>query len=265
MREVQTKLYGKIQEPENFLELIELLTFLNVDDRNVHMWRGQSNINWRIDHSAYRRLRLDKNQITDSDLINYEKNLLKQASLKGYRQQNGRILSDLELLAKLQHHGAATRLVDFTRNSLIALWFASSENLESDGLLIGLHTDFLGGYESEIQDYKYPFQLNILDETNHALTFEPPVVTPRVAAQHSQFIYSSLSIKKTGSLKLHPDSEGSNKKPNLFISVKKELKQKINDILEKSFDLRYQTLFPDIDGFGDANSHQISKRKMWRW
>lgn len=263
MKEFKSKLYGNIQEPENFIELIELLSFHNVEGRNVHMWRGQSNIEWRIDHSAYRRLKLDKKKLTDSDLIHYELNLLKQATLKGYRYQNGRTLSDLELLARLQHHGAATRLVDFTRNSLIALWFASSENLDSHGLLIGLHTDFLGGYEAEIQDYQYPFDLKVEDMVNHAETFEPPVVTPRVAAQHSQFVYSSLSDKKTGSLKLHPDHK--DKKPNLFIAISKDLKTNLNQILEKSFDLRYQTLFPDIDGFGDANSHQIPKDKMWRW
>jgi len=265
MKEFESKIYGTIPEPDNFLELIELLTFHNVDASNVHMWRGQSNIHWRIDHSAYRRLTLVKKELTDWDLISYEQNLLKQATHKGYRYQNGRELGDFELLARLQHHGAATRLVDFTRNSLIALWFASIENFNDNGLLIGLNTHFLGGYESEIQDFKYSFDRKIIDETNHAFTFEPPVVTPRVAAQHSQFIYSSLSKNITGSLKLHPDDTNYNKKPNLYISIKKELKKEINETLEKSFDLRYQTLFPDIDGFGDANSHQISINKMWRW
>lgn len=253
------EIYGSILQPNNFGELINLLTFSNDSNSRVHMWRGQSNIEWRIDHSAYRRLRIDRKEVTDFDLIWYEKNLMEQATHKGYRRQNGRDLSDLELLAKLQHHGAATRLLDFTRNSLIALWFASSENLNKDGLLIGLNTNYLGGYESTL-DFEYPFELNKEDTIGHSLTFEPPVITPRIAAQHSQFIYSSLSYEKTGSLKLEKANNA-----NLFISIKSSLKTEIIRILESSFDIRIGTLFPDIDGFCDANSHTISSVKMYRW
>jgi hypothetical protein len=33
-------------------------------------------------------------------------------------------LSNLELLLELQHYGAATGLIDFSRDFLVALWFA---------------------------------------------------------------------------------------------------------------------------------------------
>lgn len=202
MKEIESNLFGKIPAPENFGELMELLTFYKKPSREVHMWRGQSNIDWRIDHSAYRRLKIEKENISDFDLVWYEKSLMEQATHRGYRRQDSRDLRDLELLAKLQHHGAATRLLDFSRNSLIALWFAISENDNLDGLLIGLNTYYLGGEESRSQDLDYPFDSKTIDKAEHPYTFEPPVITPRVAAQHSQFIYSSISTEKTGSLKL---------------------------------------------------------------
>ena len=52
-------------------------------------------------------------------------------------------LCDLELLADLQHYGAATCLIDFTQSPLTALWFAckDEDNLGKDGKVIGMRAD----------------------------------------------------------------------------------------------------------------------------
>lgn len=258
MKTINSSLFGNIPKPETFIELLELITFDGHKENKVHFWRGQSNINWAVDHSAYRRLRIDKTNVTSSDLKYYERSLMGQATHKGFRFQNGRELKDLELLSKLQHHGAATRLVDFSRNALVALWFAVNELSNEDGLLIGLNTDYLRGYES-IEDFDNLFLLDNEDREG-VFTFEPPIVTARIAAQHSQFLYSSLSTEKTGSLFLPQKKDAT-----CFIAIDKNLKCNIVEILELSFDIRPTTLFPDVDGFGNANSHMISKSKMWRW
>src|SRR5688500_16741432 len=97
------------------MELISKATYNNEEDCNIHVWRGQADIRWRLDSAAYRRIRSSVNK---SDLINeerlttYENELLAAATHKGYRYVDGQQLSDVELLARLQHHGAATRLVD---------------------------------------------------------------------------------------------------------------------------------------------------------
>ncbi|VVM26322.1 hypothetical protein BSPWISOXPB_3766 [uncultured Gammaproteobacteria bacterium] len=48
-------------------------------------------------------------------------------------------LSDLELLLELQHYGAATGLVDFSRDFLIALWFAAHDNKGKNGKVFVLN------------------------------------------------------------------------------------------------------------------------------
>jgi hypothetical protein len=53
-------------------------------------------------------------------------------------------LNDLELLLELQHYGAATGLVDFSRDFLIALWFAAHGNKGKNGKIQG-HLIFLYG------------------------------------------------------------------------------------------------------------------------
>jgi hypothetical protein len=42
-------------------------------------------------------------------------------------------LFKLKLLLELQHYGAATGLVDFSRDFLIALWFAAHDNKGKNG------------------------------------------------------------------------------------------------------------------------------------
>jgi hypothetical protein len=55
----------------------------------------------------------------------YHETLINDAKSYHYHKEK---LSDLELLLELQHYGAATGLVDFSRDFLIALWFAAHDN-----------------------------------------------------------------------------------------------------------------------------------------
>ena len=190
----------------------------------------------------------------------YEMNLLKWATHKGYRIQNGIILNDFDLLAKLQHHGAATRLIDATRNMLVAVFFASNCNLNTYGALFGFHTDCLGGYEGEPKEGSYFDVVKGLDKYHHPQTWEPPVVSGRIAAQHSQFLYSAVSGSKKGSLWLDE-----NEKALLTIALSPKLKEECMELLRNLFDLRDFTLFPDLDGFCHANGFGQDRYSIYRW
>ena len=69
--------------------------------------------------------------------------LLEPARIRRFDVEDGRKISDLQLLAKLQHFGAATGLLDFTWSALVALWFAtqSPSGLLCDGKLFIVDTD----------------------------------------------------------------------------------------------------------------------------
>ena len=77
----------------------------------------------------------------------YWENILLNEAKKNlhHYDERGRKLGDIELLAKLQHYGAATRLLDFSKNVLIALWFCVSDREYKDktGLLLGIDTDIV--------------------------------------------------------------------------------------------------------------------------
>ena len=256
-----SKVFGEVPKPDSLDELLTLLQEKPHDLPNmVRMWRGQSDISWPIHSSAYRRLALTETTPTEKNLIFYEKELLKQATHRGYRNFGGVRLSDFGLLARLQHHGTATRLVDATRNALIGLFFCAREKPEKVGGLFGFHTEYLGGYEGEPRDETYDEVTRNLTKYNHPQTWEPPGVFSRIAAQHSQFLFSALSKSKQGSLAVAA-------KPSaLFtIAISPELKAEAMNVLSAVFDIRLLTLFPDLDGFGITNSVSIERWSNYRW
>jgi hypothetical protein len=269
MRIYKSNVFGEIPEPESFNELIEIISNIEIDDYDeeykfvpVRFWRGQPDISWKIDSSAYRRITASKKSIKDYDdeLSSYENNLLDHATHKGFHIHNGRKLSDMELLARLQHHGAATRLVDFSRNALIGLWFAINSHEKKTGVLIGVHSHYVGGNESKLLLNDYSEIISKIHKITHPLLWESPVISSRIASQHALFLYSKVSNKKYGSLEL---SEG--EKANLFIAINPKMKIVLREILSQVFDVRTKTLFPDLDGFGMANNHNTHLDEMWRW
>lgn len=255
--------YGKVPCPVEFADILSLTSGHAAERRNVYMWRGQGNIDWPIHSAAYRRLmKQSKGVVTERDMRYYEKNLLKAAAHQGYDFEYGKKLSDLELLAKLQHHGAATRLMDFSRNLLVALWFACNSEKEKVGLLLGIHTDHLGGYEGELELGSYDEVLgdDSLIPYNYPQSWQPPVVSKRIAAQGAQFLYSAVSNDPAGSLAFEKNSEA-----YIAIGLEPAFKNKMLILLKNMFDIRHLTLFPDIDGFSFSNSERFEPYHHLRW
>ena len=96
-----------------------------------YAFRGQANSNWKLHSGATRRLiKYYHENITQAPnfsqiYANYHSDvLIKPARTNGFDINDGYRISDLQLLSKLQHFEAATGLLDFTWNPLIALWFA---------------------------------------------------------------------------------------------------------------------------------------------
>lgn len=263
-----TKLFGPIPFPESINEIADFIDN-HSNGRKIYMWRGQGDINWAIHSSAYRRLTKWKNSPwVPNEVIfkDYERELLSNARHQGYDFDNGRILNDFELLAKLQHHGAATRLIDVSRNMLVALWFACRSQSEKNGLLLGIRYDAINGFEGRAENRTYDSVFGERDnEGDDGLNidpkiWQPPVVTKRIAAQSAQFLYSTLSDSPMGSLVFDK-----NPKKLIVMGISPEMKLIFLKELEEVYDIRQLTLFPDFDGFCYANNENFNRYSNDRW
>ena len=117
-----------------------------IQSDGIYAYRGQQDSDWLLHSAATRRL-IDAHGLDllqDSDFphlyISYHRETpIEPARTRGFGSVLGGRLSDLELLAKLQHIGAPTGLLDFSWSPLIALWFAC-EDPSRDGKLFLVNT-----------------------------------------------------------------------------------------------------------------------------
>ena len=93
----------------------------NQVEGRLFVYRGMADADWEVESSAYRRIRRSQETAPPPSVLqNYIKQLLENARRRGFHERPGKSYSDLQLLGNLQHQGAATFLIDFTTNALIA-------------------------------------------------------------------------------------------------------------------------------------------------
>ena len=145
----------------------ELLAIAKLWRSPVLAFRGQEDKRWLLESSAERRLnkgRKGRDRISNNLFIEYHRdNLVQKGKLWNYDKREGKQLADLELLADLQHHGAATCLLDFTRNALVALWFACENAPGESGGFDQETVEGRGESHKAFNDGKV-FVVNIADE-----------------------------------------------------------------------------------------------------
>lgn len=81
-----------------------------------------------------------------------------------------------------QHHGLPTRLLDWTHNPLVALYFTVEANTETDGQIFALQAP---NKASESVRAASPFGLA------SPVKYYPNIVTPRIRAQEGLFVASA--------------------------------------------------------------------------
>ena len=204
------------------------------------LYRGLGDVTWKAEESAaYRRVEnSQKDNVSDLAVQEYIERLLNEASSAGFRDAEGKKLSDLELLAKLQHHGAATCLIDFTANALIALWFACREKPDKPGKVVAMETgnpDYFSiiGYQDLLDK-----RIGGFLKENKLWKYKPSSMDNRFIAQQSVFVFGQWDIEK----RLHE------------ITIDKNSKQQIRAELKKSFAITEEYLFSDFTGFALSNA-----------
>ena len=209
-----------------------------------YLFRGVSNESYKIEASAYRRL-LEEARNTPAWLLLINQDLIEKARLLGHDQKNGQQLSDLELLAELQHYGAATCLIDFTRNALVALWMACQQSTtgEANGKVVAVRSDESSPLEKitpqlvKEKDIDYFFRRD--KRRGYPLyQWQPKYQNNRIIAQQSVFIFGGAQIETEAECIILKSSKG-----DMLTSL-----EKVSGITEGS-------IYPDFDGFARQHAH----------
>ena len=224
------------------------------------LYRGQADATWPVNCSAARRLTADPTNPIDTQLIShlfvgYLDILISTTRMRGFLPLGfSESISDLELLAHLQHQGAATGLIDFTRQPLVALWFACHESLDTDGAIYVLdRSQTVEISKREDLENKTLQSIYAEDPLDTLWSWEPSVLGNRIVAQSSVFVLGVPAIAQDKWKK---------------IIVRKGSKSDILTQLETMYGINEEELFADFPGYAVANASTKTfdvKRSIRYW
>lgn len=159
---------------ESLQDAIDVAT-TNFFTENYGKWvfRGHSDIKYELRPSIARVPHTSRN------LITFERSLFNTFKREAFQYCTYPPSSELEWLAYAQHHDLPTRLLDWSSNLLVALYFSCISNLSEDGQIIALRTTKKLSDNSE--SHRKPFEIDRVKK------YVPRVISPRMLAQEGVF------------------------------------------------------------------------------
>ncbi len=158
------------------------------------LWRGQANAGHLIEPALHTRMKRAEHALDRGyGVSNYAGGLIQAARKANLDRHEGTVLPDLALLALLQHHGAATPLLDVSLDPMVALYMAvvspNSSDEQEDGALFAIKrpTRAIGAFDSreflDIYDH-LPSKVPVL--------YSAPDVSERLRIQRGHFLLGTV-------------------------------------------------------------------------
>jgi hypothetical protein len=169
----------------------------------------------RTSYREYRRFKAVSREGQERDMLTYFQNAARQ-------KLDVEPANEWEWLALAQHHGMATRLLDWTLNPLVALYFAVEGTSPAAASAV-----FMMSHEGPLATlHPTPFA------PREEVLFFPPHVSPRIGVQ-------------SGCFTVHP---GENWTPNFYvILISSNARDRVRAQLA-ALGITRASLFPDLDG-----------------
>jgi hypothetical protein len=226
-------------------------------------FRGESDTKWPLIPAISRRLALycpDSRRWPDREMRALR---IFRRKAHNYFEDTNRLSDDLRCLALMQHHGAPTRLFDFTKSPYVAAFFAL-ESAYDDSIVYGLNTPKLWVSVPQfdqtltrdtINPCKHDtFQKYFLNNTYPVVWIgEPLEMDRRLIAQSGLFVVPGMIDKPLDELLESYDCKEE-------MLIKFILKKPLRKIAMKNLykmNITYGTLFPDLEGLARASAYEL--------
>ncbi|CAH7402268.1 FRG domain-containing protein [Vibrio chagasii] len=217
---------------KSFSELHEALSKYRKDNRWV--FRGHGDVSWELIPKAGRKPYSEKNDLDYFDA--WKRRAVEFIS--GEKPNN-----DWEWLAIAQHHGLPTRLMDWTYNPLVAAYFATMNDFESDAIIY-----------CHIPDYVLIPENTTPQKYKNVSLFKPSAVVPRISRQSGLFTVHSEPTK--------PMDSAVSKESLECIVIDKSYRKKLLFELNH-YGVNKLNLFSDLDGLSAHLCWTLENRAYW--
>lgn len=201
--------------------------------RGQWIFRGHSDKEYKLTPS------IGRSKHTSISTEKYEKSIFSIFKREARGYLNALPDTDWEWLAFAQHHGLPTRLLDWSLNPMVALYFAVEDSHDKDGSFYALRAPTQA--KLEVRDGS-PFSIK------YPVKYYPPIVSPRIRSQEGLFVAcSDLTVSLDNSLRSDWDLE--------TVEIPAGSKEKLRYALFRT-GIHASSMFPDIEG--------LAKRLKWQ-
>lgn len=233
---------GKCRTAKNITDFLE---WVNKLGGGRMLYRGVPSEKHEVEASICRRFSNPAKEITAQELVEKSKDLVEKARESGHDSVGSKAETDLQLLAKLQHHHAATCLIDFTSNPLVALWFACrTTNQAEKGKIFAFDAEdpdqclTINAKQSvySIEELLSHGKDKLRETNDMLLAWKPLHQESRIGPQQSVFVFGKPTIDVNHE--------------NMILIEKLD----IHDELRRKYGISEDTLFNDFYGFASINA-----------
>lgn len=213
-------------------ELLQLTKSFRIFPDSIILFRGQSQ-NLPLFPAI---CRMDP----EKDTIDFEKKMLKDLKDRSSMIVNEQLIGDWDWITYAQHFGMATRLLDWTLNPLVGLWFAIKNAKYSK------QTSYLYMFFVEEEDLitEEDFDLGPF-RSGKTKVLRPKLNNKRIVAQQGWFTSHVYSKKQSRFVAMDKNNQLKNRV--LEFGIKHDKKEEM--LVELNIlGINYQSLYPDIIG-----------------
>ncbi|MDQ0424560.1 FRG domain-containing protein [Cellulomonas iranensis] len=256
------------------LEIVNAISSISISGPSDGIvWRGQADEAWRVESKATRQKK------SSAQIRDHETNMLQ--TIRTIGADRAQYTGDWELLARLRHHAAATRLIDVTTDPFVALWFLCDDDSTAGGVNVRTRPGLLLAFQRRaFTTIRNPHAVDSYDQLHSRkparLIYSTPTIDPRIAAQRGLFVLHSDPDTTAGStvselgdftapaswnstqmkdLGMAHGTVGRGRRRTNFpealgIVVPAAVKPVLLDRLETNFGFTRATIYPDFSGVG---------------